>query len=121
MGRFDDLNILARHFVAVARDDHALYRDIPVSLDGRRHRARGLARSDNHGSAFWRRRKMFRNTAVRQSRRRGRIEHITEQFAMVGNHSAVFLTASQAHAPAYAGFEPISKFASSSSARTMAE
>ena len=84
MGCFDDFYFLAGHTVAVARDDHALYRDIPVSLDGRRHRTRRLARSDNDCFAFWRRREMCRHTIVRQSRRRVLIEHITEAVAAYG-------------------------------------
>ena len=59
---------------------------------------------------------MFWKATGRQSCRHGRVEHTTEYFAMVADHWP-----SLPPLPAYAGFEPISKFASSSSARTIAE
>ena len=58
VGGFDDLNVLARHAVAVAGDDQPAdpsAKGTGVALHRRRHRGRGLARADHHQPAADRR------------------------------------------------------------------
>ena len=68
MGRLDDLDALARHGVAVARDDEACQRPIPVVLDGSGHRGRGLAGADDNDPALRARRQMRRHARGGRSR-----------------------------------------------------
>ncbi len=86
MGRFDDLDPVARHRIAVACHDDALERTRPVRLERRRHRCRGLAGADDDRPAFRRIRKMPRQAARRLRRVDRGVEHAAQQRDTVDVH-----------------------------------
>ena len=79
MRRFDDLDALAGHRIAIARDHQARQRTGPILLDGASHGGRRLARSDDDEPAARRRGKMRRNAQRRLRRRDRGIKHLPQQ------------------------------------------
>jgi hypothetical protein len=98
LDHFDAPHVVA---VAVARDHQAFERPLPVRFDGGGHRRRCLAGADHDGAAARSLGQVLRQHRRRLRRRDRRREHAAQQLL---------------HA-----FWPISKFASFSSARTIAE
>jgi hypothetical protein len=79
MCRFDDLDALAGHAVAVPGDDQSFQPLRPVLLEHPCHRRGSLPRADDDGAALRRRRKMQRNEVRRLRGLDSRIEHCAQQ------------------------------------------
>ena len=81
VSRFDDLDVLARHAVAVAGHHQTTERSLPVGLQRLRHRRRCLAGTDDHSVSLGRSGQVHRHAKIGLRRRHGGVKHFAQQIS----------------------------------------